>query len=548
MIDAMNWARGALTLLAVGSLVACGGTKANTRSEGPPAGGRSATNAATPRATGTTPGKKKLSDDEFKVREVKVVQAPTYLKGIKKEAQDTFRHGVLAVTSSPADYKGGAGYFRKAIEQDPGFLEAYFNLGMSLERMGKRDQALQTYEQAVKANPDSATASAYIAKIYLGKARGAKLVGDERQREQWLTKAKSLLDPLLQKAPDDVAVNNAMALYFLSVGDLNAAERYVKEVLFVEPRDVTGLNTRGLIYLKRGRLHIAEWIFKNKVLKEDKNSTEAMTNLGYTYIQLGQRPLAMRFFKDALALDPSNMDVRMDIAAMLLEHLNYAEAHEHYRQVLAAEPLNKEAKEGLCDSEYGMAGAAEDPKAQFETAIQCYLEFLKAKPERTDLYKRIAETYQNKIQSLENAVKFFDIYLAKAKPKPEEVKKVQGVVKVLKDIIAHGGLKAMNNPEPMPEDGADGGQGDSGSDAGDGAGDGADSAKPEGAKPHGADSGDAPAEGDGLAPTPKSPQEAASSEGTAAKPQAKPKAKTGAADGGDPPPTTDTAVPSAGDK
>jgi len=503
MKDAMSWARGALTLLALGGLVACGGTKANTRSDAPPTTGRTSANAQPTKGSAKKPTKKRLSEDEFKVREVKAVEAPTYLKGIKKEAQDTFRRGVLAVTKSPADYKAGADFFRKAIEQDPGFLEAYFNLGMSLERMGKREEALATYEQAVKANPDSATASAYIAKLYLGKARGAKLVGDEAARERWLTKAKALLDPLLQKAPEDVAVNNAMALYFLSVGDLDAAERYVKEVLFVEPRDVTGLNTRGLIYLKRGKFHIAEWIFKNKVLKEDKNSTEAMTNLGYTYIQLGQRPLAMRFFKDALALDPSNMDVRMDIAAMLLEHLNYAEAHKHYETVLAAEPLNKEAKEGLCDSAYGMAGAAEDPKAQFETAIQCYLEFLEVEPERTGLYKRIAETYQNKIQNLENAVKYFEIYLAKAKPKPEEVKKVQGVVKVLKDIIAHGGLKAMSAPEPTPEEGAEGGDG---ADGGDGAG-----AAPD--EEDGADGGDAP---DKATPTEEPTTEGA---GDGAKPE-----------------------------
>ncbi|MEZ4268393.1 MAG: tetratricopeptide repeat protein [Myxococcota bacterium] len=45
-----------------------------------------------------------------------------------------------------------------------------------------------------------------------------------------------------------------------------------------------------------------------------------MTNLGYTYVQLQQRPLAMRYFNQALEQDPDNMEVRMNIAAMLLEH------------------------------------------------------------------------------------------------------------------------------------------------------------------------------------------------------------------------------------
>ena len=187
-------------------------------------------------------------------------------------------------------------------------------------------------------------------------------------------------------------MNNALALYWLLQGDVETASQKVKEVLYVEPRNVTGLNTRGLINLKEGKYLIAEWIFKNKVLSEDPNSTEALTNLGYTYIQLNQRPLAMRYFKKALAQDKENMEVRMNIAAMLLEHLNYEEAQGHYATVYKAQPLNMEALEGLCDATFGMGGLASDNKAQFLKGIDCYLTLIEKRPEKSGLYKRIAET------------------------------------------------------------------------------------------------------------------------------------------------------------
>ncbi len=447
------------------SLMACGGSGQQVKTTDPAGttGAGTGTAKATDPGAGKTgagaqgqAGKTGLSEDEFKVRELEAVKAPDYLDGIDKEAQDAFRDGVKAVVSAKPDYKAGAAKFKEAIAKDKGFLEAYFNLGMTLERQGKQNDALTVYQSALDANPESASANAYIAKIYLGKARTAKLLGNTAEHDDWMVKAKDLLDRVQAKASDDPAVNNAVALYYLSQGDLETAERYVKEVLYVDPTNVTGLNTRGLINLKQGKLLIAEWIFKNKVLQQDPASTEALTNLGYTYIMLGQRPLAMRYFKDALDQDPDNMDVRMNIAAMLLEHLNYAEANEHYARVLEVEPLNVEAHEGLCDSAFGMAGGAADPKAQLKKAIACYDDFVAKRPERGELYRRIADIYQIKLQDLDNAVKYFDLFLAKGNPSPEDKTKVEGIVKVLKDIIAKGGLKAMMPPEeppPAPEGG-----------------------------------------------------------------------------------------------
>ena len=239
--------------------------------------------------------------------------------------------------------------------------------------------------------------------------------------------------------------------------------------MYQEPTNITALNTRGLLNLQRGEYLIAEWIFLRKVLERDKNSTEALTNLGYTYIKLGKRPLAMRYFNKALVQDSSNMDVRMNIAAMLLEHLNYQEAYGHYTKVREAEPRNLEAHEGQCDAQYGMGGGAEDKKAQFQSAIDCYVSFINAQPERADLYMRIANTYQQQMQDLDNAVKYMEIYAAKGKLTDEEKTKVANNVKVLKDIIANGGLKAMAAPaegDPFAE-GGDGNDGFESMDGGD---------------------------------------------------------------------------------
>ncbi len=454
---------GLLGLAAAAALLlasACGGAGASTRDDGMASGsGSSGTSAAQGRAAGTPkaaakraqPSGKRLTDDDFKVRLVQEVKAPTYLPDIDRKAQDEFRIGIAAALAKPPRYKLAVKQFESAVDKDPKFLEAWFNLGQTLERMGRADQALEIYQGALAANPDNVSANAYIAKIYLGKGRGEALLGNAAGSAEWYSKSKGILDGLVAKAPEDTAVNNAMALYFLAQDDLETAERYVKEVLYVEPTNVTGLNTRGLINLRHGKLLIAEWIFKNKVLAEDPNSTEALTNLGFTYIQLNNRPLAMKYFKEALERDADNMEVRMNIAAMLLEHLNYQEAYDHYTRVLAAQPLNLEAHEGQCDAAFGLGGSASDPALQFQASIDCYVEYIGKVPSRADLYRRIAETYQQKLQDLDGAVKYYELYSSKATIDAAEKKKIAGIVKVLKDIIAKGGLKAMMAPEEGEE-------------------------------------------------------------------------------------------------
>jgi hypothetical protein len=99
------------------------------------------------------PGEKGLTEDDFKVRVVKTVEAPIYLDGIQETAQDEFRKGVLAVTADPPNLKAGTSHFQAAIEKDPAFREAYFNLGMCLERLGEREDALDVYKSAIDRNP-----------------------------------------------------------------------------------------------------------------------------------------------------------------------------------------------------------------------------------------------------------------------------------------------------------------------------------------------------------------------------------------------------------
>jgi serine/threonine protein kinase len=91
----------------------------------------------------------------------------TYLKVAELEPQQPnafFNLGyIYAVTE---DYTKAKEMYVRVIELEPAFLdEALFNLAMVQEQLGERRQCLKSLKQAIKINPDNASAQAYLSQI-----------------------------------------------------------------------------------------------------------------------------------------------------------------------------------------------------------------------------------------------------------------------------------------------------------------------------------------------------------------------------------------------
>jgi tetratricopeptide (TPR) repeat protein len=58
-------------------------------------------------------------------------------------------------------------FFRKAIEQNPDFAEAHFNLAVVYAKTGRLPEAIKSLEQCVRANPNYTEAHYHLALAYL---------------------------------------------------------------------------------------------------------------------------------------------------------------------------------------------------------------------------------------------------------------------------------------------------------------------------------------------------------------------------------------------
>lgn len=125
-------------------------------------------------------------------------QADRVLAG---NADRAARRFVARGIQAEQDPKQAAIYFNRALDLRPDFAEAYYNLGLSLQRSGRYAEAAAAYEQAATLAPGQAAVHANLGTAYLAMKRPF-------QAEKELRRA-------LELAPHDKAIrlNLAIALW-----------------------------------------------------------------------------------------------------------------------------------------------------------------------------------------------------------------------------------------------------------------------------------------------------------------------------------------------
>lgn len=99
------------------------------------------------------------SNDGIKFDE-KPLAAPTD----NSTAADNYNKGYKAFHSD--DYKKAIKYYRKAIELDPKYIDAYDNCGIAYRRIGSLDSAAYFYKKSIEINPKASISHGNLAVVY----------------------------------------------------------------------------------------------------------------------------------------------------------------------------------------------------------------------------------------------------------------------------------------------------------------------------------------------------------------------------------------------
>jgi Tfp pilus assembly protein PilF len=190
---------------------------------------------------------------------------------------------------------------RHRLDKYPDDFSASANLAAVLQTMGKVDEAIGLYRQAIRARPG--VASVHNALGTALQARGATTEAIEEFAEA------SRLDP----RGTDAQYNWGNAL--LTMNRPQDAIPHFERVLRSSPSDASALNDYGSALAMAGQWQQAAGVL-TRALETAPGNGYAHYNLARVLVQLGRLREAVPHYEAALRIDPANSDAAEELAAL----------------------------------------------------------------------------------------------------------------------------------------------------------------------------------------------------------------------------------------
>jgi Flp pilus assembly protein TadD len=177
---------------------------------------------------------------------------------------------------------------QKSIELTPQDAEAHYNFGMTLNYLGRLEEAEASYRQAISLNPDIAQAHSNL--------------GNTLQELGRLEEAEASYRQAIEVKPDYAEAYSNLGNTLQELGKLEEAEASHRKTIALKPNYVPVYNNLGDTLRDLGRLEEAEASYRKAIaLKPDY--AKAHNNLGITLNAMGLKDSALLHFKKNLYLE-----------------------------------------------------------------------------------------------------------------------------------------------------------------------------------------------------------------------------------------------------
>ena len=270
-------------------------------------------------------------------------------------------HEVLAAAAfATQDYARAAAHCAALVKIAPDAFEAWFNLGVALEKAGRPDAA-KAYAEALRLRPNDAELQ-----INLGVAC--------QESGEW-EKAKECYRRALELDPHSSTALWNLALVLEQDRNFSEAEKLYERMLEQSPDAPHAEDSRfrlGCLRLELGDFRGAAEAF-DACLWKRKDWAEALLNAGIANWKLGEVEAAQDAFQRCLAARPQSTEALRALAAMALERGRFEEALDLHSKLIEA---GERSPEVLYN-----AGLLHQKSGQQEQAAHLYREAITATPD-----------------------------------------------------------------------------------------------------------------------------------------------------------------------
>lgn len=215
------------------------------------------------------------------------------------------------------------GQYEQALILRPEWADAWNNRGNALREMGSVDAALESYEKTISYKPDY-----FQAHLNRAALLRAALRWDE---------ALAGFDRALALEPENIECRSLRADVLHQLHRDEAALEDLEFILARQPDNAEFLNNYGNCLLRCQRHEEALAAFARAEESTGKQPA-VLANRGNALLQTGEKEAALACFDEAVALDPDYAPGHACRGNALRELNRYKEAAESFRRALALEP------------------------------------------------------------------------------------------------------------------------------------------------------------------------------------------------------------------
>lgn len=290
--------------------------------------------------------------------------------------------------------------FKRALRVHPDYYDALHNMGIALEGMGRMEDALQMYETAIEADPDSPEAYLSVAELLEDKSP------DETDEIALNYLMYYRLDPEAEgfaemetglrerlEATPDIAQILLLAQVYLLREAVDKADQVLRLIAPAGTGEATFQWVKGRVFQEQGKADMAEKAYRAGlaiVEKEDfeptmdEDNTEARIRFDLAdLLSRNDRPAeAMKVLQEAEEILDAD---GLGLLAELLAKAEPEKAEETLKRALNMDPEHPDALLGLADRMID-TGRIEEGIVLLERA-------LKVDPEDTGIADRLRELY-----------------------------------------------------------------------------------------------------------------------------------------------------------
>ncbi|MEH2049548.1 tetratricopeptide repeat protein, partial [Nostoc sp.] len=252
---------------------------------------------------------------------------------------------------------------QKAIQIDPNYATAYYNLGITLYEQKKLDAAVAAFQKAIQIDPNYATAYYNL--------------GITLYEQKKLDAAVDAFQKAIQLNYNYADAYNNLGAALSDQKKLDAAVAAFQKAIQIDPNYANAYYNLGIVLSDQKKLDAAVAAFQ-KAIQIDPNYANAYNNLGYTLKDQKKLDAAVAAFQKAIQLNPNYADAYNNLGIALYEQKKLDAAVAAYQKAIQIDPNYAKA--------YNNLGAALSDQKKLDAAVSAYQKAIQFNPNFAKAY------------------------------------------------------------------------------------------------------------------------------------------------------------------